>query len=321
MNEQSQDDGRVAIIGGGTMGADIAAIFLAGGWRVDVISPSPGTRASLVQRVSVSLRAMQCAVAAVERLTVGGTLASLNWSGLNLVIESVTEDLTLKQGLFEDMARLAPADLPLATNTSTFEIARVGERLADKRRMLGMHFFMPAHLVPLVEIIPCAQTDRLVVDNIMSMMHRLGKEPIQVRRDVPGFVGNRLQHALMREALYLMEEGVAGPEEIDIAVRYGFGFRYLACGPMMQKEMSGWDTNWRAGSALYPHLHNETVVPAGIEAMVRKGHIGMKALQGIWSWTEDSAAEERARINARLRAAMAILRDDPTGSIDQDATG
>jgi nicotinate (nicotinamide) nucleotide adenylyltransferase len=143
-----------------------------------------------------------------------------------------------------------------------------------------------------------------------ELLKSIGKAPIQVRKSVPGFVGNRIQHAMMREALYLIEEGVASPEDVDTAVRFGFGFRFLACGPILQKEMSGWDTNCRAGSALYPHLHNEAAFPPGVRGMVERGHTGMKALHGFWEWTPESAAAEKHRIERILKTGLQILRED-----------
>jgi len=131
-----------------------------------------------------------------------------------------------------------------------------------------------------------------------------------VNKDVPGFIGNRLQHAMIREALYLIADGVVSPEGIDTAVRYGFGFRFLACGPMMQKEMSGWDTNFYAGTALYPSLHAESGPPQFLKEMVERGHIGMKARHGLWEWTDESIAQEKARIEKVLQAAFAVLQQD-----------
>ncbi len=120
----------------------------------------------------------------------------------------------------------------------------------------------------------------------------------------------RSQHAMMREALYLVADGVVTPEGVDTAVRYGFGFRFLACGPMLQKEMSGWDTNYYAGSSVYPHLYSEKMPPQFLKDMVAKGHIGMKTRHGLWEWTDESVAKEKARIEKVLQAALGILKAD-----------
>jgi 3-hydroxybutyryl-CoA dehydrogenase len=291
---------RVGIIGGGVMGSGVAAVFARGGWDVDVATPSAPTRASLPARV-------QAALGSPGRVGVHATLEALPWKEVDLVVECATEDLALKQALFARLDRLARPDVALTTNTSGLSIGAIGGELATRRRIAGLHFFMPAHIVPLVEVVSGPHTDPAIVDTLVATMRGLGKVPIRVQRDVPGFVGNRLQHALMREALWLVEDGVATPEDIDQAVRFGFGFRYIACGPLMQKEVSGWDTHVRAAASIYPDLHNEPAPPSAITAMVEDGRIGMKSLSGLWDWTSESAASERARIEARLQAGLNVL--------------
>jgi 3-hydroxybutyryl-CoA dehydrogenase len=115
---------------------------------------------------------------------------------------------------------------------------------------------------------------------------------------------------MMREALYLIDEGICDPEAVDTAVRYGFGFRFIACGPIKQKEMSGWDTNYFVASALYPHLYNNDGPPRVLKELIDKGHLGMKTKHGFWEWTDEAIAKEKARIEKALQAGMAILKDD-----------
>jgi 3-hydroxybutyryl-CoA dehydrogenase len=299
--------GHLAILGGGIMGSGVAAVFARGGWDVHVATPSAATRASLPARTAAAMGALPAAAEAEGRLTVYETLDPLPWPQIDLVVECVREDLALKQSVFARLDRLARPGVPLATNTSGLSIAAIGGELATRSRVVGLHFFMPAHLVPLVEVVSAPFTDPAVVDSLVSWMRALGKVPIRVARDVPGFVGNRLQHAVMREALWLVEDGVATPEDIDAAVRFGFGFRFLACGPLLQKELSGWDTHVRAAASIYPSLHNEPAPPASVTAMVAEGRVGMKTLSGLWEWTAESAAAERARIEETLQAGLAVL--------------
>lgn len=301
----------VAIIGGGIMGGDIATVFAAGGWNVHVMSPSQKTRDALAGRVAAGLAKVGAAPAAAARVKAHAALAALPWQHVDLVVEAATEDLALKHRLFAEIEALARPDIPLTSNTSTFPIGSIGEKLATRARVAGLHFFMPAHLVPLVEIISADSTDPKVAEGLMALMSMLGKAPIWVKRDVPGFVGNRLQHALMREALYLIADGVTTPEGIDTAVRYGFGFRFIACGPVLQKEMSGWDTHFFAGTSVYPHLYNQTTPPALLRAMVERGELGMKSRHGFWEWDDTTLARERARIERCLQAGMEILKSDP----------
>ena len=299
----------VVIIGGGIMGGDIATIFAAGNWNVHVMSPSAKTRDALPARVAAGLKKLGAAENSAFVKTYAG-LEGIPWQQIDLVVEAATEDLALKQKLFSQLEALARPDTPLASNTSTFPIGEIGKHLKTRSRVAGLHYFMPAHLVPLVEVIQADFTDKKIADRLEAQQKALGKAPVRVNKDIPGFIGNRLQHAMMREALYLIADGVVSPEGIDTAVRYGFGFRFIACGPMVQKEMSGWDTNFYAGTSLYPNLHNDKVPPQFLKDMVAKGHIGMKAKRGLWQWTDDSVAGEKARIEKVLQQAFALLTAD-----------
>jgi len=300
----------VVIIGGGIMGGDIAIIFAAGNWNVHVMSPSEKTRASLPARIKTGLKKLDAPETAAALVKTYASLEAIPWQDVDLVIEAATEDLALKQKLFSQLETLARPEVPLASNTSTFPIGDIGRHLKTRSRVVGLHYFMPAHLVPLVEIIQADFTDPKVGDALEAQQKALGKAPVRVNKDIPGFIGNRLQHAMMREALYLVADGVVSPEGIDTAVRYGFGFRFLACGPMIQKEMSGWDTNLFAGTSLYPSLHSEKEPPQFLKDMVAKGHIGMKTKRGIWEWTDESVAKEKTRIEKVLQQAFAILKAD-----------
>ena len=161
-----------------------------------------------------------------------------------------------------------------------------------------------------MEIVSAEFTDPKVAESLVTLMKDLDKAPIWVKKDVPGFVGNRLQHAMLREALYLINDGIVDAEGVDTAVRYGFGFRFIACGPILQKEMSGWDTNYIVAKDLYPHLYdNKTPTPL-VKALIDKGHLGMKTRRGFWEWTDESIAKEKARIERCLQAGMEILKSD-----------
>jgi 3-hydroxybutyryl-CoA dehydrogenase len=303
----------VAIVGGGIMGGDIAIIFAAGGWDVHVMSPSAKTRDSLPARLAAGLSKLGAAAGHAAGLKTHASLDAVPWQNVDLVIEAATENLDLKKKLFSQLETMARPEIPLASNTSTFPIGEIGGHLKTRSRVAGLHYFMPAHLVPLVEIIRADFTDPAIVDRLEQNQRELGKAPVRVNKDIPGFIGNRLQHAMMREALHLVADGVVSPEGIDTAVRFGFGFRFIACGPMMQKEMSGWDTNFYAGTSLYPSLHNEPAPPQFLKDMVAAGHIGMKTKRGLWQWTDDSVAREKTRIEKALRAAFEILKADVAG--------
>jgi 3-hydroxybutyryl-CoA dehydrogenase len=306
----AQAASEAVVIGGGIMGGDIAIIFAAAGWKVHVMSPSQKTRDALPARMAAGLGKLGADASAAGNVKGYEKLQDIPWKNVTFVVEAVTEDLALKQRIFADLEKLAGPDVPLTTNTSNFPIGEVGKHLKHRNRVLGLHFFMPAHLVPLVEVVSAEATDPQIAERTVEFMKQLGKAPIWVKKDVPGFVGNRIQHAMMREALYLINDGIVSPEGVDTAVRYGFGFRFIACGPIMQKEMSGWDTNYYVAGALYPHLYNNTEAAPVVKALIDKGHIGMKTKHGFWEWNDASIAKEKSRIENALQAGMAILKAD-----------
>jgi len=298
------------VIGGGIMGGDIATLFAAHGWAVHVMSPSQKTRDALPARIASGLAKLGAPADCAAAVQCYAALKAIPWQDVAIVVEAATEDLPLKQKLFAEVEALAAADIPLVSNTSNFPIGDIAMGLKHPGRVAGLHFFMPAHLVPLVEVVSSPKTSPVVAEKLVGLMKSLDKAPIWVKKDVPGFVGNRLQHAMMREALYLVADGVTDAEGIDTAVRYGFGFRFIACGPMMQKEMSGWDTHDLVASALYPHLHAEQGPPQLLKDLVAKGRTGMKAKAGMWDWTDDGIKKEKARIEHALQAGFEILRSD-----------
>jgi 3-hydroxybutyryl-CoA dehydrogenase len=173
--------------------------------------------------------------------------------------------------------------------------------------MVGAHYFMPAHLVPGVEVVQSERTDPSVADRVSEDLRSIGKVPIRVRRDLPGFLANRLQHALAREAFSLIERGIATPEDIDNAVRYAFGFRYIAAGPVLQKDHAGLEVHAAAAATIYPDLCNASVPSPVLTGLVAAGHLGMKTGQGFYPWTAATIAAEKARYEAALAAAGHIL--------------
>ncbi len=300
------------VVGGGIMGSGIATSFVAAGWTVHVMSPSQKTRDALPASIRTGLSKLQADEALAGTVGLHASLDTVPWTDLALVVESVTEDLPLKQRLFPDLAARSGARTILATNTSSFPIGDIARGLseADRPRVAGLHYFMPAHLVPLVEIVRSEWTADWVVDTLEAWMRAARKAPIRVNRDITGFIGNRLQAALIREALYLVESGVTTAQGIDDAVRFGFGFRFLACGPMKQKEFSGWDTNLAAGNVIYPTLCNGTRHGRMLHEMIEQGRIGMKTKRGFWEYTDETIAQEKAAYEKKLRQAFELLQSE-----------
>ena len=302
---------RAVIIGGGTMGADVAAIFAAGGMGVDIVQRPSKTRDSLQARVARSVGELG---APKVDVALHDAPSDVPWQHVGIVVESVSENLPLKQKIFAELEALAPADIPLTSNSSSFPISRIGHGLKSGQRMLGLHFFMPAHMVPLVEVVRSDATDPDLAQSVFGLMQQLRRKPVMVAKDIPGFLANRMQHALMREAWSLIERGIASPEDVDIAVRYGFGFRYVAAGPILQKEMSGLDVNFLASSVVFPDLCNDAKPAAKLAAKVRAGEIGMKTGKGFYDWPAEKIATAKARYQTALKRGLEILKaEDDAG--------
>lgn len=296
----------IAVIGGGTMGAGIAAGFLAGGWNAWIVNPPDAVNATVETRLRAALEQLGASwdARAVHRAE---DLSAVAWQDTDLVIEAAPERLDVKHAIFAELERRARPDTPLCSNSSALPIGRIGAGLATQHRMVGAHYFMPAHLVPGVEVVQSEETDPAVADRVAGYLEEIGKVAIRVRRDLPGFLANRLQHALGREAYSLIERGIATAEDIDNAVRYAFGFRYIAAGPVLQKDHAGLEVHAAAATTIYPDLCNATGPSTALTSLVAAGHLGMKTGRGFYEWTPEKIAAEKARYEAALAAAGRIL--------------
>jgi len=296
-----------AVIGGGVMGADIAVVFASGGWSVHIVEPSGRTRETLPERIQSGLGKLKTKGEGV--FSIASRMEEIPWGEIEIAVEAVPEKLGIKQEVFAKMEGLSRAGIPLTSNSSGFPISEIGKGLKTRSRLLGLHFFMPAHLAPLVEVVCSEDTDPRLAEDVCSLMKRLGKKPVLVKKDIPGFLANRIQHALMREALSLVEQGIATPEDVDDAVRYGFGFRYVAAGPLRQKDLTGVDTQYSAGVTIYPDLCNDSSPSSYIAEKVAAGHLGIKTKKGFYDWTDQRIAEFRKNYENTLLKALEIMRE------------
>lgn len=294
------------VVGGGTMGADVAVVLTRALCRTTVVEPDAGRAGALPERVGDNLAAIGREQGA-GCLTVAATLDEVDWPGVDLVIECIPERLDLKQALFADLVRRARPDTVLASNSSSFPISAIGAGLDTRARMLGLHFFMPAHLVPLVEVVMGDESDEAIADALIAFMRRCAMVPVKVRKDLPGFLANRLQHALSREAFSLIDRGIASPEDVDAAVRFGFGFRFLAAGPVLQRDHAGIDVHAAAGATMYPTFCNDDHPARCLSERAADGRHGMKRGEGFYQWTPETIAAERARYDSLLRAGLALI--------------
>jgi 3-hydroxybutyryl-CoA dehydrogenase len=290
---------RIAVIGAGLMGHGIAYLFAAGGCDVRVQDPAREALDKLPQRIRDICDLLHTDRAAVERVSGG---PSIEWavSGAGIVIEAALEKLALKQTIFADLERLAPRDAILASNTSALPITRIAAGLMNKDRVLGAHFWNPPHLVPLVEIVLMSEANGPAADRLAAVLRAIGRHPVFVHRDIPGFIGNRLQHALKREAIALVAAGVCDAETIDDVVKQGFGARLAVLGPLEQSDLVGLDLTKNIHDTLMPDLDVTPRTQPYLEALVEKGELGMKTGKGFRRWTPEQAEAVRLRLRDAL---------------------
>lgn len=305
----------VAVIGTGIMAAGIAAGFVAQSIPVVILGRSKekadaclDRALTLAQKIGISGTYNAQDKEAIKTQQTSAALESWsNWSGCEWVIETVAENLVLKQEIFQYLDERVPAHIPIGSNSSGFPISKIAFGLKTANRMMGAHYFMPAEVVPLVEVVMGEKTELAFAEQACSLYKKIEKKPVLVKKDIPGFLANRIQHALMREALSLVQEGIASPEDIDDAVRYSFGFRYAAVGPMTQKEISGWDGMANAAKEIYPSLSNITTLPPKVVQLMSEGKTGMKSGEGFRKWTPAEIERVSNSYSKRLKAAFDVL--------------
>ncbi len=290
---------RIGVVGGGLMGHGIAYLLAAAGHSVSVYEPSAEIRASLPQRLQAILDLLGDDPALLKRITAHDTLASA-MSGAAFVFEAAPEKLPLKQKIFAELEDAVAPETVLASNSSAIPSTDIGRHLKHRERVVGTHFWNPPHLVPLVEVIQNEKTSDDVVRRTMDLLRAAGKVPVHVRRDVPGFVGNRLQHAMKREAIALVAAGVCDAETVDTVVKEGFGARTAVLGPMEQSDLVGLDLALDIADVLYEHLDRTPGPNQLLRDKVKAGKLGMKTGEGLRKWTPESANAVRQRLSRFL---------------------
>ncbi|WP_024667005.1 3-hydroxyacyl-CoA dehydrogenase family protein [Pseudomonas syringae] len=290
------------VIGAGLMGHGIAQVFAQAGHTVALHDPDAATLDIAPQRIAHNLDQMGLPSASVlANISLVSDLKEAV-AGAHIIIEATPERLELKQKIFADVARFAPSNAVLASNTSVIPITAIGELLeADARaRLLGTHWWNPPHLVPLVEVIRTEYTSEQVFDSTFLLLQSLGKAPVKVNRDVAGFIGNRLQHAMWREAISLVSEGVCDAQTIDTVVKQSFGMRMPFLGPMENADLVGLQLTQLVHQVIFPDLCNDQVANPLLETLLSQGHEGMRTGQGLRSWTPEQADQVRMQLALRL---------------------
>ena len=288
---------RAAVLGAGVMGRNIAKVLLRGGHEVALYSRTEQTLLDAGQSLEREAGTQIAYTTSISEAS----------AGAGLIIESVPESLVLKVLVLREVESAAPARAVIASNTSSLPLPRLAEALVEPERFLGLHWFNPAHLIPLVEVVPIERTDPSVVEWSMALLADLGKRPLALSRPVAGFLANRLQYALIREALQLVDDGVATPEQIDSVMTDCLGLRWAVLGPMQSTDLAGVPTAVAVARELFPGLSNADAPQPVLSELLESGRLGVSTGEGFFAYPDPEAvAQTRDRL---LSSVLGILAE------------
>ena len=287
-----KDIKHIGVLGAGLMGHGIAQVFAAAGYDVNIYDVDPATLRAAKDRIAgnfkifveLNLAKPEDVDRCLNRIILCPSIETL-CHGPHFIIEAILEDLEIKRSLYAELERSTPPDTIFSSNTSAISITEISAALKIKGRFLGTHFWNPPHVLPCVEVIKGAGTDEGVFETVYALMEKVGKVPVRVLKDVPGFLGNRLQHAMWREAISLREKNIASAEDIDKVVKYGFGARMPFIGPLETADLAGLGLTLDIHSYLFPHLESSQSPSPELENLVAAGATGVKAGRGFYDWT------------------------------------
>jgi len=303
---------RIAVIGAGLMGHGIALTFARSGMSVTVFDPVTAALDSLHHRVQESLRLLGAEAVEIENC-LQGIAASPSIAeavgNADFVFEAAPEKLELKQSLFAQFVTDAPEHAVLASNTSVIPISNITENLNSNHRTLGTHWWTPPHQIPLVEVIKTQWTDNGVANSMFELLKTVGKTPVMVEKDVPGFIGNRLQHALWREAISLVEKGICTAEAVDDVVKASFGRRLAVLGPLENADLVGIELTQDIHRQVLFDLDSNAEPSAYLQQLLDQGRTGMAVCAGLRDWSEEDLANTKERVTEHLKKLEAILPD------------
>ncbi len=300
----------VTVVGAGLMGHGLAQVFACAGHPVAVYDPQPAMLATVHARVAANLRRLGLTDEALAGISVHQRLGEA-LKGAEFVFEAAPENVDLKVRLIGEITAQAPAGTIVASNTSSMPVSLYTPRAVGPERVIGTHFWNPPYLIPLVEVVQGERTSAATVERTMDVLRAAGKLPVHVRKDVPGFVANRLQHALWREAMSIVQNGIADAETVDLCVKNSFGLRLAVMGPLETADLGGLDQVLNIHEQILPFIERTPGPLQILRDKVAAGELGMKSGQGFLPWSEAAATAAHARLADHLTAALATKKAPP----------
>jgi 3-hydroxybutyryl-CoA dehydrogenase len=298
----------VALLGAGMVGHGLALHFARAGYQVSLYSRTQQTLDKAIENIKSNLRVLMEGQPRVEDEIEEIVSKIRTTRGIDeavakapIIIESVAEDLKIKQDLFKELDRICSRDVILATNTSVISISAIASEARNRGRIVGTHFWFPPYLIPLVEVVKGKDTSDDTMETTYEFMKRAGKYPIKCLKDVPGFVANRLQHALWREAISIVEKGIADAATVDDAIKHSFGIRIPVLGPVENADMVGLDLVLAIHNTVLQDLEASPGPSPLLRDKVKKGELGFKSGKGFYdSWTPERIRNTRERLMKHL---------------------
>ena len=294
---------RIGVVGAGLMGHGIAQEFALAGYDVRLHDLSEDKLQQATKSIHSNLH-MLTEIGLVSHEQAEPILKRIHSSTIlpdvvaeaDIVIEAIFEDLALKQKMFQALDQLCPSRTILASNTSTLLPSQLAAATQRPDKVLVAHYFNPPYLLPLVEVVRGEETSDATITIVSELLTRVGKRPAIVQKEAPGFIGNRLQTALLREALSIVQQGIARPQDVDIVIKNGFGRRLAAVGVFESYEMAGWDLILAVMANLLTEIESSSEISPLLSQKIERGELGIKTGKGFYDWTPESAEVLQQRV-------------------------
>ena len=298
---------KIVVIGAGLMGHGIGQIFAANGHPVVLVD----IKAEVLEQAKRNIRNNLEILAEndlVQKERIDSIMETISTTtdvkkgvvNADFVFESALENLNVKQQIFSMLDEICPPHVILATNTSVLSITEIAAKAKNRDRIVGSHFWNPPYLIPLVEVVPGEETSPMVLDRIFHLLAKVGKHPVKIKKDIPGFVANRMQHALWREAISIVENDIADASTVDECVKYSFGMRLPVLGPLENADMVGTDLTLAIHDYLFKYLESSSQSSQLLKSLVEKKDLGFKTGRGFQSWSDDQMASVQKKLQKHL---------------------